>query len=283
MVLLVGLMIPLSLAALIGVRAARGASRYLTPPRATVGEPPSFARPVQTVTFRTTDGVNLEGWWVAPANGAAVVFVHGMGQSRANWVEEARWLTDAGFGVLLFDLRAHGRSGGEVSTGGDKEVLDADAALAFARAQPGVERLGAVGFSIGASALAASAVKRGDLGAVILMAPFTTIRESIASDFAARGVFSVKPAEWALEHAGVDLDTLRPIDDIAKLKAKPLLVMGGDRETDPPMMNRIIAAAQPEAQTWLVIGAEHGQYRQVAPDEYKRRVMSLLSVLSPGP
>lgn len=279
-VLAVGLAIPLGLAAMIGLRAARAASQYLTPTREQIGAPPAMPRPVQPVSFTTQDGLTLKGWWEPSANGAAVVWVHGINQSRKAAVEEARWLADAGFGVLLFDLRAHGESGGTVCTYGDHEVLDVDAALDFAHAQPGVERLGAVGFSIGASALATAAARRTDLSAVALLAPYTTLREAIDSDFARRGVISEKPAEWALERGGVDLDVVRPIDALPKLKSHPLLVIAGDRETDMPMIMRLFAATVPEGQTWLVRGAEHGQYRQVAEAEYKQRLMGLFAQLA---
>jgi pimeloyl-ACP methyl ester carboxylesterase len=277
--LAVGLAIPLGLAALIGLRSARAASHYLTPEREKIGAPPAFARPIEAVSFETKDGITLKGWWEPSANGAAVVWVHGMGQSRMDAIDEARWLSDDGFGVLLFDLRAHGDSGGTTSTYGDREVLDVDAALDFAHARPGVQRLGAVGFSIGASALAASAARRNDLQAIALLAPYTTLREAIESDFSARGVFSAKPADWAMERGGVDLDTLKPIDDLPKLKGHPLLVVAGDRETDMPMMMRFFAAAGPEGQTWLVRGAEHGQYRKVAEAEYKQRLLGLFAPL----
>jgi uncharacterized protein len=237
-------------------------------------------RPIEAVAFKTKDGLTLKGWWEPSANGAAVVWVHGLGQSRMAAVEEARWLADSGFGVLLFDLRAHGDSEGTVSTYGDREVLDVDAALDFARAQPGVQQLGAVGFSIGASALAASAARRGDLQAIALLCPYSTLREAIESDFSSHGALSSRPAVWAMEQGGVDLDTLKPIDELPKLKRRPLLVVAGDRETDLPMVTRLFAAAGPEGQTWLVRGAEHGMYRQVAEAEYKQRLLGLFAPLA---
>ncbi|MFT3838286.1 MAG: alpha/beta fold hydrolase [Myxococcaceae bacterium] len=278
--LAVGLAIPLGLAAMIGFRAARAASQYLTPTREKIGAPPAMPRPLEPVSFTTQDGITLKGWWEPGVNGAAVVWVHGINQSRLSAVEEARWLADSGFGVLLFDLRAHGESGDTVCTYGDHEVLDVDAALDFARAQPGVQKLGAVGFSIGASALAAAAASRHDLDAIVLIAPYTTLREAIDSDFATRGLISEKPAEWALERGGVDLDHLKPIDALPKLKAHPLLVIAGDKETDMPMIERLFAAAGPEGQTWLVPGAEHGQYRHVTEAEYKKRLLEFFAPLA---
>ena len=52
-------------------------------------------------------------------------------------------------GVVTFDFRGHGRSGG-LSTLGDKEINDLDVAVHYAR-ELGYEKVAAVGFSMGAS------------------------------------------------------------------------------------------------------------------------------------
>ncbi len=275
--------VALGLPLVIAARAWRGARVYLTAPREQVGDPPAFARPVERVAFRASDGVMLSGWWEPSANGAAIVWVHGWGQSRTDWVEEGRWLSDAGFGVLLFDLRGHGESGAAVSTYGADERRDVEAALDFAKGRPGVTRLGAAGFSIGAAALAEVAAKRNDVGFVLLMAPYSTLRESIVSDFSGHGPLSAWPAQWGLEWGGVELDTVKPIEAIVTLKKRPLLMIAGERETDPGMTQRIFAVARPEAGTWLVPKAEHGQYRKVAPEEYQRRVMTFFAPLALTP
>ena len=57
-------------------------------------------------------------------------------------------LREAG-GVLTFDFRGHGRSGG-LSTVGDREIKDLDVAVRYAR-ELGYRRVAIVGFSMGAS------------------------------------------------------------------------------------------------------------------------------------
>jgi len=58
-------------------------------------------------------------------------------------------LQEAGFSVLMFDFRAHGRSDGRLSTSGYLEQRDVLGAVAFLRAK-GLIRLGLFGFSMGA-------------------------------------------------------------------------------------------------------------------------------------
>src|SRR5437868_1998638 len=71
---------------------------------------PRALPPAQGARFTTRDGLRLAGWFVPPRNGATVVLVHGLGQGRQGLLPEAGVLLEAGYGVLLFDLRAHGES-----------------------------------------------------------------------------------------------------------------------------------------------------------------------------
>src|SRR5438445_4849680 len=82
-------------------------------------EPPatSVAPTHEDVSFESRDGTLLRGWWFA-VTGAdrAAVLVHGRGRNRINSTFHpdriARMLLAHGYAVLLFDLRAHGDSGG---------------------------------------------------------------------------------------------------------------------------------------------------------------------------
>lgn len=57
-------------------------------------------------------------------------------------LDRARFLSAAGFAVLLFDFQAHGESPGEHITFGYLESRDAQAAVEFLRTQAQVERIG---------------------------------------------------------------------------------------------------------------------------------------------
>jgi pimeloyl-ACP methyl ester carboxylesterase len=86
------------------------------------------------VSLRSTDGLVLAGWWV-PGNdlSQAVVLVPGLGgdKSDRHVLETAPVYARAGYGVLMIDLRAQGRSEGERVTMGYREVRDVRAALAW--------------------------------------------------------------------------------------------------------------------------------------------------------
>ena len=97
-------------------------------------------------TLRTSDGVPIDAWHDAGPGGLAVVVAHGFtGSWRRPAVRRiATRLAELG-GAISLDLRGHGRSGGH-STVGDLEVLDVEAAVAWAR-DLGYTRIATVGFS----------------------------------------------------------------------------------------------------------------------------------------
>jgi uncharacterized protein len=121
--------------------------------------------------FAATDGKQLRGWFIAredPEPGPAVVFVHGWLWNRlgnkagqvpvadkdVDFLPATRALHDAGYHVLLFDLRNHGESAGDPPiTYGPYEARDYAGALGYLRARPDVDnnRIGALGCSMGAN------------------------------------------------------------------------------------------------------------------------------------
>ena len=125
----------------------------------------------EDVEFKATDGLSLRGWFIPRADagpGPAVVFIHGWLWNRlgneaghvpfvdkdVDFLPAARALHDAGFGVLLFDLRNHGESAGSPPiTYGPRETRDFAGAVGYLRSRADVDnaRIGALGCSMGAN------------------------------------------------------------------------------------------------------------------------------------
>jgi uncharacterized protein len=86
------------------------------------------------VSFQSTDGLGLAGWWV-PGNdpSRSVVLVSGIDgdKSDKHVVKTASVYAEAGYAVLMIDLRAQGGSEGERVTLGYKEVRDVRGALSW--------------------------------------------------------------------------------------------------------------------------------------------------------
>ena len=134
-------------------------------PRTPVGEttPADVGLNYRDVEFETVDGVRLSGWYVPSTNGAAVVLLHGAGSTRSSVLDHARALARHGFGVVIFDARGHGSSGGRAMDLGWYGDEDTSAAVSFLESQPDVDdgRVAAVGMSMGGEeAIGAAAADR---------------------------------------------------------------------------------------------------------------------------
>jgi dipeptidyl aminopeptidase/acylaminoacyl peptidase len=254
-------------------RAWRHSEAYFHYAKPKAVKPADFAD-ARDVMLVTADGLMLRGWYVPSRNRAAVVMAHGLSQTRMDLLPEARILKDAGYGVLLFDMRAHGESEGATSTWGDKERLDVRAALDFVRAQPDVDpqRVGALGFSIGSAAVAEVAAKDSGVRAVVLLSPFNTLWLAAAYDFRRFGFVSQSGALMPFWRRHIAIDEVRTIDAVEHIRPRPLLIVMGTEESGQPLADELFAKVREYAQTWRIQGAGHGGFATVEPVEYPRRL-----------
>ena len=91
----------------------------------------------EDVTLRTSDGLDLQGWYVPSRNGAAVLAFPGRLGPQAH----ARMLARHGYGVLLLDRRGEGASEGAPNMFGWDGERDVHAAVAFLRRTGGRRRV----------------------------------------------------------------------------------------------------------------------------------------------
>jgi uncharacterized protein len=123
----------------------------------------------QAVSFRSSDGLKLTGWYRPSSNGAAILLAHGGNGDRQGPVRHARMLAAKGYGVLLYDSRGRGHSEGSPNGYGWDRSHDVDGAVAFLKKQPDVEpgRIGALGLSTGADVLVDVAPDHQDIQAIV--------------------------------------------------------------------------------------------------------------------
>ena len=126
---------------------------------------PDFGHDYEDVTFTTSDGLQLEGWYVPSENGAAVIVFPG----RTGRDDHVRMLADHGYGVLVFDRRGEGASDGEpnlLGWGGDEDLK---AAAEYLAGRPDVEpgRIGGIGLSVGGELLIEAAAESESFAAIV--------------------------------------------------------------------------------------------------------------------
>jgi pimeloyl-ACP methyl ester carboxylesterase len=230
-----------------------------------------MAAPVtKAKTLVTDDGVPIDTVHLAQDSDLAIVIAHGF---TLSWQRPAVWRIATRLnrmaGVLSFDFRGHGRSGG-LSTMGDKEIKDLDVVVRYAR-ELGYQRVAAVGFSMGASIVLRYAGLVGcGLDAVV----------SVSSPgwWYYRGTERMRRVHFAVEHRIGRLITKmafntriasEPWDPVpvppdkaaARIPGIPLLVVHGDQDPYFPVdhAQQIFRSAQDPKELWLVPGFGHAE------------------------
>jgi pimeloyl-ACP methyl ester carboxylesterase len=220
-------------------------------------------------TLVTDDGVPIDAVHLPGDRELAIIMAHGftLSWSRHYVWRVATWLNRSG-GVVTFDFRGHGRSGG-LSTMGDREIRDLDVAVAYAR-ELGYRRVAAVGFSMGASVVVRYAGLVGGLDAAVSV--------SGPGRWYYRGTLPMRRVHWAVERRAGRLITrtwlktrvspngwnpvpVSPAEAAAKVSPTPFLVVHGDQDEFFPVehAHQLYAAARDPKELWVVPGFGHAE------------------------
>lgn len=109
---------------------------------------PSFA--YESIKLKTSDGITIDAWYSkTDSSGNCVILLHGYSTNKTNLENQAAIFKQWGYSVLLFDLRGHGKSGGNSTTFGMKETDELEKAFEFAK-QKGNSKIILYGVSLGA-------------------------------------------------------------------------------------------------------------------------------------
>jgi fermentation-respiration switch protein FrsA (DUF1100 family) len=224
---------------------------------------------VKATTLVTEDGVPIDAIHLPGPKDLAIVIAHGF---TLSWQRPAVWRIANRFnrtaGVVTFDFRGHGRSGG-LSTLGDLEINDLDVAVAWAR-ELGYQRIAAVGFSMGASVVVRHAGLVGGLDAAVSV--------SGPGRWYYRGTERMRWLHRAVEHRvgryvtrrwmktrvspeGWKLIPVPPAEAAAKISPVPLLIVHGEQDLyfPPEHARQLYLAAREPKDLWLLPAMGHAE------------------------
>ena len=263
-------------------------------PRAELGTaaPGDHGLPYQDIEFTTPDGVMLSGWYVPSANRAAVVLLHGAGSTRSAVLQHAVVLARHGYGVLLFDARGHGRSGGQAMDFGWYGNEDVTGAVSFLLQQPDVdpERIGAVGMSMGGEEAIGAAASNERIAAVVAEGATNRVAADkawLSDEYGWRGTLQ-EGVEW-LTYTTADLltaaDQPNALRDAVRATApRPVLLIAAAHRADEGNAGRYLQSAAPDSvELWVVPDAGHTEGIETAPDEWEARVSTFLAAALEDP
>lgn len=235
----------------------------------------------ETVHFTSEDGVTLAGWYIPSQNGAAVILLHGYGANRLEMLERGHFLAEQGYGVLLYDLRGHGESGGDKRAYGWPDVQDVAAAVTFLTERPEIERqrIGVFGFSIGGQIAVRAAAELESIQAVVSDGTgMVDNRDSPSPDSFEQGLFYIGNfivfKGTALRSGLRTPDSVREI--IGDIAPQPILLIAGGNEggIERQINEAYFELAQEPKTLWVIPEAGHGKGLSVRPEEYKEHILT---------
>lgn len=235
----------------------------------------------EDVNFQSGDGLNLAGWYVPAIKATRTIIVcPGATGSIDSDIDVLPWLHEAGFNVLMFDWRAHGRSAGSIVSLGYYERYDLIAAVEWAKAK-GANKIGVLGFSMGGSIALSVAAAMPLIDAVVADSAFVDAVTAVKGGLIERLPMTLGAdtlahlflltASLRLGIRGFGADPLSTIDRIAP---RPILLLYGDRDPFVPSIeiDQLIARAGEPKEVWRVPEAGHRNLHELRSTDYRAKI-----------
>ena len=250
-------------------------SYFVTHTARAVVPTPNLGAAHENVSFRTSDGLRLEGWFIPSRNGATVIAIPGRSGPQA----QTRMLVSHGYGVLLFDRRGEGASEGDPNIFGWVGDRDIHAAVDYLESRPDVDpdRIGGIGLSVGGEMLIHAAAQSDALKAIV--------SEGASGQSIRDGVANAGLVEGFLADAGSTLgtalftSTMPPPSlksEVAKIAPRAVFLVYGENGqggTEKRPNQGFYAAAGEPKRLWEVPNGQHVAGITTEPAEYERRVI----------
>jgi pimeloyl-ACP methyl ester carboxylesterase len=254
---------------------------YVRPPRFRVSDSPPTGQGLncQAVSFSSADGLKLAAWYAASRNGAAVILVHGYGGNRMAMLAHARMLAQSGYGVLLYDMRAHGNSEGRLFAGGRDAPADVLGAVAYLRRRLEVrpERIGVLGVSMGGQVALRAAACAEEIRAVVADGPGPAAIKDVTPPVTPVGWFYL-PLQPIYGRALTWYTRVAPpdplIETISCIAPRSVLLISTGRRQEQRLVRRFFEAAEEPKRLWEIPEALHASGWLARPEAYAERIVA---------
>ena len=227
--------------------------------------PYEFQADYEDVELVTADGVAFGAWYFRQPGSPQTIIVSGghKGQRQgALGISVSLWRK--GFNVILYSYRGMPGSDRAPITFGIKEVLELQAAIAFARKRVPNARIGLLGYSMGAVVSLLGAAGEPGVQALVLDSPFSDLRALLVENVRSASKLPGTPFVWLAGfmfwlRTRCWLSACRPMDVLSALEPRPLFFIhgGADSMTKVNHSRRLYDAYRGPREIWIVQGAPH--------------------------
>lgn len=243
--------------------------------------PADLGYPAEPVTLRARAGGSFKGYFIPGSNGATIIMPPPFTSGRSVRLSEMDILAKHGYSIFMFESRRCAGMG-PLSLG-YKEVDEVADALDYLITRPDVdsERIGIYGFSSAGATSIMAAARHPQLKAVVAEGGYGDFTENALGRNYESGLtgYFLPLFRWGsyLTYrmvTGLDINQLSPASVINQISPRPILLIYGTQEVSLPGGKRQKAAAGDNATLWIVEGAGHGNYLQVAPEAYEQHLIT---------
>lgn len=237
------------------------------------------------IKITTADNLNLNGWFVSandtPAN--TILILHDLNESRILYLDHLRQFHDRGLNVCIFDLRAHGSSGGSEFTPGLPAIDDVRLMIDSALVMPGTKNIAIMGVGMGSAIALQSGVYDERCKSLILQSPFNTL-ENYLDRYSGRKWGVMKNFWYPVFKRRVEALLQYPIKEldlrlIASYSVTPILfIIGSDDEKvfTSETLEVYDASATEKKELFLVKNAGNENIAKAAGEPFYNRIAAFL-------
>ena len=236
--------------------------------------PADFGVTYEEVTFTAVDGVILSGWFIPSQNEATVIVLHGYGANRASsTLQQVEVLASNGYGILTYDLRGHGQSGGNMRSRGWQDPIDLETAVTYLknRGDVNIDRIGIIGFSVGGQIALSAAPHIPTLKAIIADGPGLANLADIPDEAGWQ-----LADDWVAQKAFAWRTGLEPppaiVSTIEQISPRPILLIQAGIEL-PTSEHYFQYAGEPK-ELWHIPEASHGGTFMARPEAYATKILT---------
>src|SRR5579884_73725 len=241
--------------------------------------PADLGVPHESLEARTRDGLRLIAWYLPGSRPAAVVVSGGHRGRAGDVLGISAALQRAGFHVVVHGWRGTPGSDPAAHTLGVYERRDLEAAIDAVAARVGDVPIGLLGYSLGGAVSLVVAAEDPRERAVCADSAFSdplgVLADGVERVLRIPGAVLTAPVAGLLaRRTGAHLSDFQPLDAVARIAPRPLLLIHGEHDTAVPVSHarRLHDVAREPRQLWIVPGAGHVGAYFVDREEYVRRV-----------
>ena len=232
--------------------------------------PAKYGYDFQEIKIPTKNNKNLYGWWIPVENPnnekkPTIIIVHGWSRNVDRTMSFIKKLHPAGYNLLAFDSRCHGKSDDDKFSSMVKFMEDIRATIDYSENIPNVDknRVGLLGLSIGGAASIYAASLDSRIKSVVTVGAFSHPTTVMKIEFKKRKI-PYFPFVWLILkymefRIGAKFDDIAPMNNISRADAKIFLIHGINDVTVPiGQADELFKASKTDkVKLWKIEGMGH--------------------------